>query len=99
MSTFDPRYAADSIAPELSTEERSRYVAEELEKIQEMLEGAEDCKWLYQSLIQLSLLYRQITQQWPLELRQVEEWVHELVKLDGLRTTRWGDLWDSFKTS
>ncbi|CAD6583084.1 MAG: Rab geranylgeranyltransferase [Alectoria sarmentosa] len=57
MCTFDPKYAAESMVPDLTASERLMYVRDEIVKVQAMLDGAEDCKWIYQSLISLSILY------------------------------------------
>lgn len=92
MSTFDPRYAGDSIAPDLTADERVKYVAQEFDRVQEMLDGAEDCKWIYQSLIQLSILYKSLTTKWPLKASSVQTWIDELLRLDPLRAGRWNDL-------
>lgn len=92
MCTFDPKYASVSMAPALTTEERSTYLIQELERVLEMLDGAEDCKWIYQSLIYLSMLYRNSNQSWPTESSGILDWVNELTKLDPLRAGRWNDL-------
>ena len=92
MSTFDPRCAADSMAPDLSGEERLEYVTQEIGRLQEMLDGAEDCKWIYQSLISLSILYKSLGGKWPVEQTEIGHWVDELARLDPLRVNRWADL-------
>ena len=92
MSTFDPKYAADSMAPDLSEEERSEYVTQEIGRLQEMLDGAEDCKWIYQSLISLSILHKSLRAKWPVGLSEIGHWGDELTKLDPLRAKRWADL-------
>ena len=92
MSTFDTKYAADSMAPGLSEEERSEYVTQEIGRLQEMLDGAEDCKWIYQSLISLSMLQKRLVGMWPIGMSEIVHWVDELTKLDPLRAKRWADL-------
>lgn len=92
MSTFDPKYAADSMLPDLSEEERSEYVTQEIGRLQEMLDGAEDCKWIYQSLISLSMLHGGLTGKWLIGMSEIGLWVDELTKLDPLRAKRWADL-------
>ena len=92
MSTFDPKYAAESMAPDLSVEERSEYVTQEIGRLQEMLDGAEDCKWIYQSLISLSMLHKSLVGKWLVEMSEIGHWVDELTKLDPLRAKRWADL-------
>ena len=92
MSALDPKYAADSMAPDLSGEERLEYVTQEIGRLQEMLDGAEDCKWIYQSLISLSILYKSLRSQWPIGRGEIGHWVDELARLDPLRANRWADL-------
>ena len=92
MCTFDPKYATESMVPELTGAERTTYVRKEIMKVREMLDGAEDCKWIYQSLIHLSLLYRELGSDWVEEASHVDEYIDELTKLDPLRLGRWNDL-------
>lgn len=92
MCTFDPRHGAESMTPNLSREERMQYVHAEFEKVQEMLDGAEDCKWIYLALIQLSLLHQELAGTWPVEVKQVTDWIGQLQTLDPLRSGRWKDL-------
>ena len=92
ICTFDPAYADQTMAPDLSNEQRLAYVNHELESLLEMLDGAEDCKWIYQSLIELSLLYKRLSQTWPSQQDQMQNWVSQLEQLDPLRKRRWLDL-------
>lgn len=91
MCTFDPEYAPRSMAPALTTEERSKYLLQEIERILEMLDGAEDCKYIYQSLIYLSMLYKDLNGFWPEKSSDVGKWIKELGKVDPLRAGRWAD--------
>lgn len=92
MSTFDPKYAADSMVPELTGAERMAYVRNEITKVREMLDGAEDCKWIYQSLIHLNFLYHELGNSWFEETSRLDEYIDELTKLDPLRLGKWNDL-------
>ena len=92
MCTFDPSYAAQSMAPNLTTEQRLAYIAGEIENLVDMLEFDEDCKWIYKSLIELSILHNKLSQQWPDRKDQLRIWVLRLKKLDPLRKSRWDDL-------
>lgn len=80
------------MAPDLTAAERSTYVREEILKVREMLDGAEDCKWIYQSLISLSKLYRDLGNDWIEKEDPIENYIVELTKLDSLRAGRWNDL-------
>ena len=80
------------MAPGLSPEERLEYLSTEMDKIIEMLDGAEDCKWIYQSLIHLSMLYKASKGSLPSQAGQLLEWVGTLKELDPLRAGRWNDI-------
>ena len=92
MCTFDPRYAPRSMDPDLSHEGREAYLKAELEKVFDMLEGAEDCKWIYQSLIQLNILHEDLRSEMCHTTDQVIRWVETLDRIDSLRGGRWKDL-------
>ena len=92
MCTFDPKPTADSMVPDLTTAERSMYVRGEILKVREMLDGAEDCRWIYQSLISLSILYRDLGNDWIENEVSIENYIAELTRLDSLRAGRWNDL-------
>ena len=97
MSTFDPKYAEETMVPGLTGAERIAYVGKEIKKIREMLDGAEDCKWIYQSLVHLNILHRSICNEWFEEASRVDECIDQLTKLDPLRSGRWNDLKGSIK--
>lgn len=99
ICTFDPSYAAQSMAPNLTTEQRLAYVVREIENLTDMLEFDEDCKWIYKSLIDLSILHRKLSQQWPNSKDQLGVWLLQLKKLDPLRMGRWDDLEQSLALS
>lgn len=94
MCTFDPTKASQTMAPNLTKVERLEYIRREIEEIQEMLDGAEDCKYLYQALIDCTLLAARVEGTLPdgAQKAQVFEWLSELKKLDPLRSGRWREL-------
>ena len=92
MCTFDPVYAKSSMVPNLSKEQRLGYVSREIEMLLDMLDGAEDCKWIYQSLLQLCTMYNEVSGNWPPQREEMSTWLEELHKLDPLRTGRWVDM-------
>ena len=99
MCAFDPCMAAQSITPGLSDSHRLKYLAEELDFIQGLLDGADDCKWIYQALIQYNLLVSQIRGSTSVQDRQnFTKWLAELKHLDPLRRGRWVDLETSLAT-
>lgn len=98
MCTFDPHLCQDTVAPHLTPDQRLEYIIGEIDKILEMLDGAEDCKWIYQSLIQLSTMYKASSGMWPDQAASISDWLSELRKLDPLRTGRWTDLERALQT-
>ncbi len=92
ICSFDPRRAKDAIAPTLSNEERIEYVSNEIAKVLEMVDEADDRKWIYQALINMSIVYRELNGRWPKHAAEVQQWLEELEKLDPLRAGRWLDL-------
>ncbi|KAJ5160828.1 uncharacterized protein N7482_007832 [Penicillium canariense] len=92
MCVFDPAAAGRTMAPSLSASERLQYLRNEIEAIQEMLDGAEDCKYIYQALIECTLLVSKVAGQLSTEDRnQILSWLSELQQLDPLRKQRWLD--------
>ncbi|RAH43238.1 Rab geranylgeranyltransferase BET4 [Aspergillus brunneoviolaceus CBS 621.78] len=91
MCVFDPTVAAQTMAPNLSDSERLEYLRQEIEEIEDMLDGAEDCKYLYQALIDCTLLAWKVEGITPADTqkRAVLKWLAELKKLDPLRQQRW----------
>lgn len=80
------------MAPNLSSSDRLQYIRNEIEEIQEMLDGAEDCKYIYQALIECTLLASKVEGSLSSEDRdQILGWLSELKKLDPLRRERWLD--------
>ncbi|KAL4909065.1 hypothetical protein BDW74DRAFT_145902 [Aspergillus multicolor] len=94
MCTFDPSKSGQTMAPNLTKTERLDYIHREIEEIQEMLDGAEDCKYLYQALIDCTLLAARAKQTTPDgdQKMQISAWLSELKKLDPLRAGRWLEL-------
>ncbi|KAJ5195369.1 uncharacterized protein N7498_008807 [Penicillium cinerascens] len=92
MCVFDPSVADRTMAPNLSTSERLQYLRDEIEAIQEMLDGAEDCKYIYQALIECTLLASKVGGGLQQDDRdQILSWLSELKKIDPLRQQRWLD--------
>ncbi|PYH45233.1 Rab geranylgeranyltransferase BET4 [Aspergillus saccharolyticus JOP 1030-1] len=93
MCVFDPTVAAHTMAPNLSDSDRLEYLRQEIEEIEDMLDGAEDCKYLYQALIDCTLLAWKVEGITPgdAQKRAVLSWLAELKKLDPLRQRRWLD--------
>lgn len=92
ICVFDPSVADRTMAPRLSTFDRLQYLRNEIEAIQEMLDGAEDCKYIYQALIECTLLASKVSGSLSDKDRdQILNWLSELKQLDPLRRGRWLD--------
>jgi geranylgeranyl transferase type-2 subunit alpha len=106
MSTLDPKSPINSadytrktavLLPVTDTD-RLSYLDQELENIKDMLNGAEDCKYIYQALLEYSK--RRIELGADDAVTTAEEmagWLAELKKLDPLREGRWRDMETSMK--
>ncbi|KAF5858178.1 Rab geranylgeranyltransferase [Aspergillus alliaceus] len=92
MCTFDPAVSGQTMAPNLSRSERLDYLRQEIEEIQDMLDGAEDCKYIYQALIDCTLLASKVEGTMSSgDQQKVLSWISELKKMDPLRRGRWLD--------
>ncbi|KIW13965.1 hypothetical protein PV08_06746 [Exophiala spinifera] len=93
MCAFDPDQAAKSMAPNLTTEQRLKYIASEREYIEEVLEDAEDCQWARKALIECALLEAKLNKSMEEDDKQkVLAWLNELKLRDPLRRGRWLDM-------
>ena len=95
MCTFDQTLASQTIAPNLTNDERMSYVSTEIDNIIEAREGAEDCKYVSQTLIELVTLYSKLSDgQVPPQAQNgtLKKWFQELRSLDPKRRGRWDDL-------
>ncbi|KAI4281606.1 MAG: hypothetical protein L6R35_005609 [Caloplaca aegaea] len=92
ISNFEPSASKDSILPDLSVEDKLSYIHTQITDLQDMLEGAETCKWIYQRLLDLALMSRALNSDWPIPSSDVESWITNLAELDPLRKGRWNDL-------
>jgi geranylgeranyl transferase type-2 subunit alpha len=94
MSTLSPACPQHSmIVLDLNNNDRERYLAHEMEYIQDILEDETDCKWIYESLLGLAASYIELdggTKAFTtLDMRR---WLEELRRLDPLRRGRWNEL-------
>ncbi|KAK5116397.1 hypothetical protein LTR62_007944 [Meristemomyces frigidus] len=94
MSTLDPTNSqAPAILDPCTDAERSYYYEQELENVRDMLDGAEDCKYIYQSLLELSQQLRQLDAGNQAVIKgELTAWLSQLLKIDSLRQGRWRDL-------
>ncbi|KAI4177404.1 MAG: hypothetical protein LQ343_000384 [Gyalolechia ehrenbergii] len=92
ISNFEAVPNANAFVQDLSVDDKAEYVKTQIGDLQEMLEGAETCKWIYQRLLDLSLMGKELIGQWPVESSFVESWIDKVTELDPLRKGRWHDL-------
>jgi geranylgeranyl transferase type-2 subunit alpha len=101
MSTLDPKSPINSadyarktaILSPVSDADRTAYLGQELESIKEMLDGAEDCKYIYQALLEYSKRYIDLGVDDTVTTKEaMAGWLTELRKLDPLREGRWRDM-------
>jgi geranylgeranyl transferase type-2 subunit alpha len=97
MTTVTDYVGHATITPNFTPEDRAEYVTRQLVILKDMLDGAEDCKWIYNALIDYTMALCRIEERAPeLDERQdCTAWLAELRKLDPDRSGRWGDLENS----
>jgi geranylgeranyl transferase type-2 subunit alpha len=83
-----------TITPNFTQEERANYVTRQLSNLREILDGAEDCKWVYDALVEYTTALCEIEERQPRdeEREDCRSWLAELRKLDPLREGKWNDL-------
>jgi geranylgeranyl transferase type-2 subunit alpha len=90
MSTLAIDCAPDiAIVNDLSDPERERYFEQEIERIKEILDEYDDCKWIYQALVQCHV---DAGRTGAISGKEVKIWLDELKRLDPMRLNRWNDL-------
>ena len=94
MSTLDPLNAqSTSVLEPCSNADRLLYLEQELESVKEMLDGAEDCKYIYQALLEYSRQYLDVDAgNKAVTTVEMKLWLEQLRKNDPLRAGRWRDL-------
>lgn len=101
MSTLDSKSPINStdytrktaVLSPVTDEDRLAYLEQELESIKEMLDGAEDCKYIYQALLEYSKRRIELsTDDITNTTNEMAGWLTELKKLDPLREGRWRDM-------
>jgi geranylgeranyl transferase type-2 subunit alpha len=80
------------IAQDLSTAEQVEIYEQEIERIQEIEEDVDDCKWVYEALIRYTLAYSTIEGSQPIDHDELLSWLQKLYQLDPMRKGRWDEL-------
>jgi geranylgeranyl transferase type-2 subunit alpha len=99
MTTLTDYVGHATITPNFTPEGRAEYVTRQLAILKDMLDGAEDCKWIYNALIEYTMALCRMEERAPdLDERQdCTRWLAELRKLDPDRSGRWDDLEKSLR--
>lgn len=99
MTTLTDPVGHASITPNLTSEDRIEYVTRQLVNLRDMLEGAEDCKWIYNALLEYTLALSRMEERQPREDEKEDcrSWLAELRKLDPCRSGRWDDVEKSLR--
>jgi geranylgeranyl transferase type-2 subunit alpha len=96
MTTLTEIKGYSIIVPNFSQDDRLEYITQQLVDLRDMLDGAEDCKWIYNALLQYTLSACELNKREPNEneKKDLQLWLAQLRKLDPLRAGRWDDLED-----
>jgi len=91
MTTLIEPAGNSVITPHFTQKDRIDYVSERLDSLKEMLDGAEDCKWIYNALLEYTLARCKMEEREPYseEKQNCNLWLSELGRLDPLRSGRW----------
>ena len=94
MTTLVETAGYATFTPNFTQQDRIDYIAEQLISLKDMLDGAEDCKWIYNALLEYTLAVCQMAkrQRREDEKQDCNLWLVALRKLDPLRSRRWDDV-------
>ena len=94
MTTLVDFVGHATITPNFTYQDRIEYVTRQLVNLRDMLDGAEDCKWIYSALLEYTLALCRMEERQPEEdeKQDCRAWLAELRKLDPFRNGRWDDL-------
>ncbi|KAI1759095.1 protein prenylyltransferase [Hypoxylon sp. FL1150] len=81
-----------TIAPALTTAERADYVRKEIDNIKDLLEDYDGIKWVYEALLEYSLVLKGLGEQGRDESENPHQWLAKVRKLDPMRAGRWDDV-------
>jgi geranylgeranyl transferase type-2 subunit alpha len=93
MTTLTDYVGHATITPHFTREYRVEYVTRQLAILKDMLDGAEDCKWIYDALVEYTMALSRMEERAPKrdEGQDCKAWLAELGKLDPDRRGRWDD--------
>lgn len=84
---------SSAIVLDMASNEKREYIETQLNIIKDVLEGADDCKYIYQALLTYAAQYLDVdAENKTATTTEMTSWLHQLEKLDPLRIGRWQDL-------
>jgi geranylgeranyl transferase type-2 subunit alpha len=94
MDTLLPNHPPNErILQDVTLADRTHYFEQELNRIKEILEDFDDCKWVFQSLLHYCIEYSRNSGREPLASHsEMISWLDALMRLDPSRSGRWKDL-------
>lgn len=100
MTTLTDFVGHATITPNFTPEERTEFVTRQLVNLRDILDGAEDCKWVYNALLEYTMALCEMEERRPRddEKEDCRLWLTELRKLDPFRAGRWDDLDNTFRS-
>lgn len=83
-----------SITSNLTDQDKAAYISREIVDIKELLEDYDDCKLLYERLMDYTIELASLEKRQPSsnEKSTLKSWLFKLRELDPLRTGRWNDI-------
>ena len=93
MTTLSPKCPARwQIVKDMNNGDRVEYFETQMEMLKDMLDGTDDCKWIYQALLTTAQEYLEVESgNKAFSTAEMEEWLSQLERLDPLRKKRWED--------
>jgi geranylgeranyl transferase type-2 subunit alpha len=101
MSTLTESVGHATITPNFNRDDRIEYIQRQLVNLRDFQDGGEDCKWVYNALLEYTLAVCEMEERLPGhdEVEDCKAWLSQLRKLDPMREGRWNDLEKSLKSS
>jgi len=101
MSTLTEAVGHATITPNFTRDDRIEYIQRQLVNLRDFQDGGEDCKWVYNALLEYTLAVCEMEERLPGhdEVEDCKAWLSQLRKLDPMREGRWNDLEKSLKSS
>lgn len=98
MSTLGPDCPKeDRMVLDLTLSDRLQYYEQEVERITEITEDFDDCKWVFEALLQYSIEYSKLKGSPSSNEEEIRGWLDNLQRLDPMRSGRWQELQTSLK--